>query len=113
MELNETIEKTGEILDAAGVAIIAIGIVWAFLRSVGLGRGDASNFVSLRRNIGRAILLGLEVLIAADIVRTVAVHPTFESLGILAIIVAIRIALSTELELEISSRWPWQKETEA
>jgi len=62
-----------------------------------------------RANLGRAILLGLEFLVAADIIGTVAIKPTFTSLGVLAIIVAIRTFLSFSLELEISGRWPWQK----
>jgi hypothetical protein len=66
-------------------------------------------YVRYRRALGRAILLGLEFLVAGDIIRTVAISPTFTSLGILAIIVAIRTFLSTELELEIEGRWPWQR----
>ena len=60
--------------------------------------------------MGRSILLGLELLVAADIIRTVAVTPTFESVGVLAIIVLIRTFLSFSLELEITGRWPWQKQ---
>ena len=58
---------------------------------------------------GRAILLGLELLVAADIIGTVAITPSFESLGILALIVLIRTFLSFSLEVEIEGRWPWQK----
>ena len=61
--------------------------------------------------LGRSILLGLELLVAADIIRTVAVAPTYESVGVLAIIVLIRTFLSFSLELEITGRWPWQKES--
>lgn len=63
---------------------------------------------ALRANLGRAILLGLEFLVAADIIGTVAIEPSFRSLGVLALIVAIRTFLSFSLELEISGRWPWQ-----
>ena len=63
--------------------------------------------------LGRSILLGLELLVAADIIRTVAVTPTFTSVGVLAVIVVIRTFLSFSLELEITGRWPWQKDTEA
>ena len=59
--------------------------------------------------LGRAILLGLELLVAADIIKTVAVTPTLDSVVVLAIIVLIRTFLSWSLELEISGRWPWQK----
>ncbi|WP_346763006.1 DUF1622 domain-containing protein [Arthrobacter sp. Soil736] len=69
-----------------------------------------SVYRSYRQLLGRSILLGLELLVAADIIRTVAVTPTFESVGVLAIIVLIRTFLSFSLELEITGRWPWQKE---
>ena len=65
-----------------------------------------------RRVLGRAILLGLELLVAADIIKTVAVTPTLDSVVVLAIIVLIRTFLSWSLELEISGRWPWQKRRE-
>ena len=65
-----------------------------------------------RKRLGRSILLGLELLVAADIIRTVAVAPTFESVGVLGLIVLIRTFLSFSLELEITGRWPWQKAPE-
>jgi uncharacterized membrane protein len=70
-----------------------------------------SVYRSYRQLLGRSILLGLELLVAADIIRTVAVTPTFESVGVLAIIVLIRTFLSFSLELEITGRWPWQKQS--
>lgn len=63
----------------------------------------------VRHRLGRGILLGLEFLVAADIIHTVAVELTFETVGILAIIVLIRTFLSFTLEVELSGRWPWQK----
>jgi uncharacterized membrane protein len=71
-------------------------------------RGEPS-YQPYRRQIGRSILLGLEFLVAADIIRTVAVAPTFTSVGVLTVIVLIRTFLSFSLELEITGRWPWQK----
>ena len=62
-----------------------------------------------RQGIGRAILLGLELLVAADIIRTVAVDPSFRSVGVLAVIVAVRTFLSFTLEVELEGRWPWQR----
>ncbi len=62
-----------------------------------------------RHDLGRVILLGLEILVAADIIRTVAVSPSVESASSLAIIVAIRIALSFSLEVELEGRWPWRR----
>ncbi len=62
---------------------------------------------SLRRRIGRGILLGLELLVAGDIIRTVAVEPTFASVGVLGLIVLVRTFLSFALEVELTGRWPW------
>jgi uncharacterized membrane protein len=70
--------------------------------------GDA--YHELRADLGRAILLGLEFLVIADIIGTVAVEPTLQNLGVLAVIVAIRTLLSFALELEVSGRWPWQRD---
>ena len=66
-------------------------------------------FATLRRNLGRAILLGLEVLIVADIIRTILVEPTVESVVVLGSIVAIRVVLSFALEVEMDGVWPWSR----
>ncbi len=95
-------------LEAAGVFIIIAGTVFAagrFLRQ--LNQPDA--YHELRSTIGRAILLGLELLIAADIVNTVAIEPNLQNLAVLAGIVLIRTFLSFSLEVEIEGRWPWQR----
>ncbi|WP_053230502.1 DUF1622 domain-containing protein [Sandaracinus amylolyticus] len=97
-------------IEVAGVAIIVVGIVIAcaqFAQHVVAHRPDA--YGELRRALGRSLLLGLELLVAADIVSTVALEPTFESLGVLAILVVIRTFLSWALELETEGRWPWQR----
>ena len=69
-------------------------------------------YQKLRADLGRAILLGLEFLVIADIIGTVAVEPTLQNLGVLAVIVAIRTLLSFALEVEVSGRWPWQRNRE-
>lgn len=71
------------------------------------GAGDGP-YKQLRANLGRSILLGLELLVAADIINTVAVEPTLDRLAVLAGIVLIRTFLSVSLEVEIEGRWPWQ-----
>lgn len=91
--------------EVAGVALVVGGLLFAALRNL---RG-AERFERLRRDVGRAILLGLEVLVAADIVRTVAFSPTMDSVAVLALIVAIRTFLSWSLALELDGRWPWQR----
>jgi uncharacterized membrane protein len=112
---EEIIETAGRVVDMAGVVAIVAGVAVATVTAAGaLIRTGPSDDVyrRYRRSLGRFILLGLELLVAADIIRTVAIAPTFESVGILGLIVLIRTFLSFTLELEITGRWPWQKEPE-
>jgi uncharacterized membrane protein len=110
MDFGEAIELVGQAVDAAGVALIAIGLLLTTSRFLAHFRSDASAaYQRYREGLGRTLLLGLEFLVAADIIRTVAVTPTFQSVGILAIIVLIRTFLSWTLELELESHWPWQR----
>jgi len=90
------------IIGGAAAAAIAFGIN---LRS----RGFDHAYAAFRRSLGRAILIGLEFLVAADIINTVALEPTFRDVGVLAIIVLIRTFLSFSLEVEIDRRWPWAR----
>ena len=92
-------------------ALISVPMaVWAQRHVTGGARqGPKSVYRQYRQMLGRSILLGLELLVAADIIRTVAVTPTFTSVGVLALIVLIRTFLSFSLELEITGQWPWQK----
>ncbi|WP_293241061.1 DUF1622 domain-containing protein [Mycolicibacterium sp.] len=110
MGFIESIELVGKVIDGVGVAIIAIGAVVAAGIALGrLLRKSADTYRFFREQLGRTILLGLEFLVAADIIRTVAVTPNAQSVAVLAGIVAIRTFLSFSLELEITGRWPWQK----
>ncbi len=98
-------------IEIAGIGIIVVGALIAtavFLRRLAGGDGFNPVYHNYRSNLGRAILLGLEFLVAADIIGTVAVEPTFENLGILAGIVLIRTFLSFALEVEIDGHWPWE-----
>ncbi|MGN8131084.1 DUF1622 domain-containing protein [Paenarthrobacter sp. 22069] len=121
MEFRQIIKAAGQLVDFAGVAVMVAGAVVALPlalrghqpRQLPPGAGKLGFYRSYRQLLGRSILLGLELLVAADIIRTVAVTPTFESVGVLAIIVLIRTFLSFSLELEISGRWPWQKDPAA
>lgn len=120
MDLQHIIEAVGGYMDAAGVAVMVIGALVSIPlairgfqpRRLPEGAEPLSVYRSYRQLLGRSILLGLELLVAADIIKTVAVTPTFESVGVLAIIVLIRTFLSFSLELEITGRWPWQKQPE-
>jgi len=112
MTFESVVENVGKGVDAFGVAVIVIGAAVAtvvFLARIA-GRPDRLDaYRTYRQGLGRAILLGLELLVAADIIRTVAIDPSFTSAGVLAIIVAIRTFLSMSLELEVSGKWPWQR----
>ena len=114
MEFQDIAELVGKGVDGIGVAVIVVGVLVAtFVAVVRLARRDAGVYRAYRRRLGRSILLGLEFLVAGDIIRTVAVEPTFTSVGTLAVIVAIRTLLSFSLELEITGRWPWSKSSDA
>jgi uncharacterized membrane protein len=103
---------TIRIIEVGGIAVIVLGIVGAsvaLLLQVMRGSSAADAFSLYRSNIGRAILLGLELLVAADIINTVAVEPSLQSIVVLAGIVLIRTFLSFSLEVEIEGRWPWNR----
>lgn len=108
-DVDGIIGAVGMAGDLAGVLIIAIGLIVVTIRFFRALSGDeATAYTAYRSGIGRTLLLGLEFLVAADIIRTVATTPTFTSVGVLAAIVAIRTFLSWSLQLEIEGRWPWQ-----
>ena len=110
MAFNDVIEKIGMAIDAAGVVVIVTGAAIAFVAvTVRLSRRESDAYRRFRQQLGQAILLGLELLVAGDIVRTVAASPSLTSVAILAAIVLIRTFLSFSLEVEITGRWPWQK----
>lgn len=115
MDIREAIETVGWVADVVGVVVLAAGILVAFAifaRELIRHSLFPDAYQALRRSLGRAILLGLEILVAADIIRTVAVEPTFDSVLVLGGIVLIRTFLSFSLEVELEGRWPWQRRAE-
>lgn len=109
--LSAALHWTTRGIEVAGTLVIVIGILgagYAFLRDLAVGRPRREAFRACRSALGMAILLGLELLVAADIISTVAIEPTLSSLAVLAGIVLIRTFLSFSLEVEIDGRWPWQ-----
>jgi uncharacterized membrane protein len=111
MDIRTIVDGIGLAVDAVGVGVIVAAIaIAAFGFGRGLRQGDPFEtlYRPLRQSIGRGILLGLELLVAGDIIRTVVVAPTFTTVGVLALIVAIRTFLSFSLEVELTGRWPWQ-----
>jgi uncharacterized membrane protein len=114
VSLVEVIERIGTTIDAIGVAVIAGGAILAVFLTIGRARQeDGGAYEFFRRRLGRAILLGLEFLVAADIIRTVAVTPSAESVAVLGGIVLIRTFLSFSLQLEVTGTWPWQQRSTA
>ncbi len=114
MELSSAIEHSialvGFLIEAAGVAVIMLGFMYAsarYVRNLFDMHADAA-FVAYRRQLARALILGLEFLIAGDIIRTVVVESTLQSVAVLGLIVLIRTFLSITLHLEVEGRWPWQ-----
>jgi len=104
--IRAIVEIAGIAAEVAGVLLIVGGLALATVRCALPG---GPRYERYRQDLGRAILVGLEVLVAADIVRTVAFTPTMDSVLVLAMIVAIRTFLSWSLALELEGRWPWQR----
>lgn len=108
--IHELIRYSTIALEAAGLAVIVIGAIVstvAFLSRLRRGAFDAS-YRSYRADLGRGILLGLELLIAADILKSLLTDPTLNGLFVLAGIVLVRTFLSFSLEVEINGHWPWE-----
>ncbi len=109
---RDLMESVGTAVDAAGVAIVVIGAFFATARyALAFRRNGNRAYREYRQGLGRAILLGLEFLVAGDIIRTVVVAPTLGNVIVLALIVLIRTFLSMALELELEGRWPWTPRT--
>ena len=110
MNLIEFIRGVSDIMDALGVAIVSLGVLWGLVSyAKGLVTQTAEiAYKTFRIQIVRALILGLEVLVAGDVIRTVAISPSLSSVAILGAIVIIRCFLSWSLTLEIDGRWPWQ-----
>lgn len=109
-EYREFAASVGMLIDAAGVLAILFGAVLATARfALRRQREVGRSYRIYRQDLGKGILLGLEFLVAGDIIRTVAVSPTLDNVLVLGLIVLIRTFLSTALELELEGRWPWHK----
>jgi len=112
MDSKYTIELIGTGFEIAGIIVLVLGSILAFgryvVRLIRFRDGPAA-FRGVRLYLGRSIVLGLELLVAADIIRSVAIEPTFVSVGVLGLIVLVRTFLSWSLEVEINGEWPWQR----
>ena len=112
MSFTKVMEHAAQAFEAVGVLVLVVGLLWSLglaatvWRRSGEGR---AGYVALRESFGGVLLLGLEILVAADLIRTVAVAPTLENVGVLGLIVLIRTFLSFSLEIEIEGVPPWRR----
>ena len=109
---TEVMGHVAQGFEALGVAILVVGVIWSFILAVVAARRSgwsAQAYIVLRQAFGGTLLLGLEILVAADLVRTVAVAPTLDNVLVLGLIVVIRTFLSFSLETEIEGVVPWRR----
>jgi uncharacterized membrane protein len=109
--IREVLGIAGYVIEALGVIVIVVGIVFSAIWFVGRLRrlGSLDAYQQFRQNLARSIILGLEFLIAGDIIRTVTVNQTLKGAAVLALIVLIRVMLSLTLHFEIEGQWPWKR----
>jgi uncharacterized membrane protein len=108
---EQTIADVSKAVEVVGIGVLIVGGCYAlaaFALKVARGRSTDA-YEDLRRSLGRSILLGLEILVAADIIRTIAITPSFTSVGVLGLIVVVRTFLSFSLEVELDGQWPWRQ----
>ena len=111
MSFTQVMDYVTRGFEVAGVVVLIIGFLSGIARALhayATGHAEASYDV-MRRYFGRSILLGLEILVAADLIRTVAVDPTWQNVAVLGLIVLIRTFLSFSLEVEMDGVWPWRR----
>ncbi|WP_327639695.1 DUF1622 domain-containing protein [Kribbella sp. NBC_00482] len=109
MDFEQVFADVARTIEGAGVVIMAIGLAVVLIRyCYDVLRKGTGSYQQLRVNLGRVILLGLEILIVGDIIRTIIVETSVQSVLVLGLIVVIRTVLSFALEVEISGSWPWQ-----
>ncbi|HVT09961.1 MAG TPA: DUF1622 domain-containing protein [Polyangia bacterium] len=104
--LRTSVEGAASLFEAAGTFVMTIGALVALVMTV-RDRDSRGVFKGFRYRLGRAIILGLELLVAADILRTISTQPTITEVAVLGGIVFIRTFLSFSLEVELDGRWPW------
>ena len=113
--VGEILELVGIGLEVLGALVIVFGIVLATFRYLTkhYNKPGRRPYFRYKIDIGLSLLLGLEILVAADIIETIAFDLTFQSVGVLAVLIIIRTLLSWVLVLEVEGRWPWQPELKA
>mgnify|MGYP001824765203 CR=1 FL=1 len=111
-EILTILERAGEWISLAGIAVILSGFAGAALHYPidARRRGASAAFSHFKVGLGHALMLGLEILVVADVIETITVEPTYGSLMVLGLLVLIRTFVSWTLTLEVEGRWPWQPE---
>lgn len=111
MTFTETMDHVAQAFEVIGVAVLVLGLVWSVVLACRTWRvaGGRSGYRALRESFGGVLLLGLEILVAADLIRTVAVAPTLQNVAVLGLIVLIRTFLSFSLQVEIEGILPWRR----
>jgi uncharacterized membrane protein len=111
MRFTDVMEHVAQGFEAIGVAVLVLGLLWSATVAARMWRtaGGRRGFQALRQTFGGVLLLGLEILVAADLIRTVAISPTLESVGVLGLIVLIPTFLSVSLQVEIDGALPWRR----
>ena len=112
MSFEQTMDDIARGVEILGVATVLVGLAASLVSgalSLVRGEGAGSAYRAIRAVFARSILLGLEFLVAADIIRTVAVQPSLENVAVLGLIILIRTFLSFSLEVELDGRWPWAR----
>ena len=107
-EIKLYIGYAARIIEVIGVATIVVGVIIALARFVLLKRNEPEKYSFLRQELGKGILLRLEILVAGDIIATVVTEPSMDRVLTLAVIVLIRTFLSLSIEVEIKGKFPWQ-----
>jgi uncharacterized membrane protein len=110
METSRKLIEIGAVaIEAMAVLLIAGAFLWASVRFlIHTGQQASSRYEKYKLSLGRSLSLGLEFLVAADVIRTVTLAPTFTNIGILAAVILTRTFLSWSLAVEMEGRWPWQ-----
>jgi len=111
MRFTDVMEHVARAFEVVGAAVLVVGLVWSIVAAARAWRAidGRSGYRLLRETFGGALLLSIEILVAADLIRTVAVSPTLTSVAVLALIVLIRTFLSFSLEVEIEGTLPWRR----
>lgn len=109
MHFEEIMEIAARTFEVLGVTVITLGLVYAVVRAARDNIGSQAFFVHARRNFGRPLVLGIEILVAADIIETITVDRSLDAAVILAILVLVRVVLSFSLDIEIDGMLPWRR----